>query len=167
MAYPPKRYPIATEKDEDVPKLAWLARQTLRWTAFLALPGVLWIAFELYGLTLFGPQMLFFSVAHTMPLVLIAIYLAVPLGGLWLVQSAAALLSHRYRKAVCLDIYSAQVFMSALALEALLLLTYQFWSQQPLARIPLCTIGLVLTALLVRQTYKVLWRTPAILVAAA
>lgn len=150
-----------------MPKLAWLARQTLQWTAFLAVPGLLWIAFELYGLTLFGPQMLFFSVAHTMPLVLIAIYLAVPLGGLWLLQSAAALLSHRYRKAVCLDTYSAQVFMSALALEALLLLTYQFWSLQPLARIPLCIIGLVLTALLVRQTYKVLWRKPERTVAAA
>jgi hypothetical protein len=45
-----------------------LARSIYRWNAFLALPGFLWAAFETYGLTLRGSQMLFFSIAHTRPL---------------------------------------------------------------------------------------------------
>jgi len=61
-----------------------LARQALRWSAFLALPGVLWAAFEMYGLTMSGAQMLFFSIAHTMPFLVLAVWLAVPAGAVWL-----------------------------------------------------------------------------------
>ena len=32
-----------------------------------ATPGLLWQAFEMYGLTLGGEQMLFFSIVHTLP----------------------------------------------------------------------------------------------------
>ena len=73
-----------------------LARSLYRWSVFLAMPGGLWIAFELYGLTLRGPQMLFFTIAHAMPFLLVAMFLSVPAGLAWLAQSVVAVASARY-----------------------------------------------------------------------
>jgi hypothetical protein len=73
-----------------------LSRILYRWSAFLALPGGLWEAFELYGLTLRGTQMLFFSISHTMPFLLLAIFLSLPAGLAWFLQSVLALLAPKY-----------------------------------------------------------------------
>jgi len=128
-----------------------LARQVLRWSAFLSLPGVLWAALEMYGLTMSGPQMLFFSIAHTMPLLVLAVWFAVPTGTVWLVQSVMAVAWPKYRSLAGISITAAATFTVALAIQGVLLATYEEWSYSTSARTPLCLLGLVLTAALARQ----------------
>ena len=133
-----------------------VARQVLRWSAFLSLPGALWAALEMYGLTMSGPQMLFFSIVHTMPLLVLAVRLAVPTGVAWLAQSALALAWPKYRSLVRISVPAAATFTVALGIQAVLLATYEEWSYAPSARIPLCMLGLVATAALVRQSWLAL-----------
>lgn len=133
-----------------------IARQVLRWSAFLAFPGILWGALEMYGFTLSGPQMLFFSIAHTMPLLVLAIWLAMPTGAFWLAQSVVALAWPKYRSLVSVSAVSAATFIFALVSQAVLLATYEEWSSSEVARTPLCLLGLVTTVLLVRESWRTL-----------
>ena len=130
-----------------------VAREVLRWSAFLSLPGVLWAALEMYGLTMSGPQMLFFSIVHTLPPLVLAVLLAVPTGAVWLAQSVVALVWPKYRSLVSISVWAAATFVVALASQAVLLVTYEEWSYSSLARTPLCLLGLVLTVVLVRQSW--------------
>ncbi|WP_247664422.1 SRPBCC domain-containing protein [Ideonella alba] len=110
----------------------------------------------MYGFTLSGPQMLFFSVAHSMPLLVLAIWLAMPTGALWLAQSAAALAWPKYRFLAGVSALSAATFLFALASQAGLLATYDEWSSSEAARTPLCLLGLVTTAMLMRESWRAL-----------
>ena len=138
-----------------------LARQVLRWSAFLTLPGALWAAIEMYGLTLAGPQMLFFSIVHTMPLLVIAILLAVFTGAGWLAQSAVALAWPNYRRLLGLSPLAAGTFVVTLSIQAALLTAYDDWSSMQSIRVPLCILGIVAIALLVRETWRSLRRPGA------
>ena len=63
------------------------SRRLYRWSVFGALPGGLWMALELYGLTLRGPQPLFhWVIEHVLPLVLV-VWLAIPIGAACLFQT--------------------------------------------------------------------------------
>jgi hypothetical protein len=115
----------------------------------------------MYGLTMSGPQMLFFSIVHTMPLLLVAVLLAVPAGALWLVQSVVAMAWPKYRSLVCISVSTASTFAIALAVQAVLLASYEQWSYSSAARTPLCLLGLVLTAALVRQSWRAFRAPPA------
>jgi hypothetical protein len=130
------------------------ARQLLRWSAFAALPGVLWAAFEMYGLTMFGAQMLFFSIVHTMPPLVLAVWLAVPAGGIWLTQAAVALAWPTYRDLLYLPTAAAATFFLALSVQAALLVHYEVWSSSKVLRVPLCLVGLIASALLVRESWR-------------
>jgi len=129
------------------------ARFIYRWSAFLALPGGLWAAFEMYGLTLSGPQMLFFSIAHTMPLLVLAVFLSVPMGIAWLVQSAGALIFSAYRERLTVPVKSLAVFTLAISFHSAFLATYETWSAIQEVRVPLCLLGLVVTAFAVHQAW--------------
>lgn len=59
---------------------------------FISLPGIAWQAFEMYGLTIRGSQMLFFSIVHTMPVVALLVFAAVPLGLIVLLWAGLGLL---------------------------------------------------------------------------
>jgi hypothetical protein len=136
-----------------------LARSIYRWTAFLALPGFLWAAFEMYGLTLRGSQMLFFSIAHTMPPLVLAVFLSVPTGIAWLAQSAMALVHPAYRARLAIPQRPLVVFVAAIVVHAALLAGYGSWSGNASLRVPLCVLGLVLTGFVVREAW--LWLRPA------
>jgi hypothetical protein len=109
----------------------------------------------MYALTASGPQMLFFSAAHTMPFLVLAVWLAFPAGAAWIIQSAAALLLATYRAKVQVPRSSALVFVVALALQAILLATYDKWSGSSL-RVSICCIGLASVALLLRAWFRCL-----------
>ena len=130
-----------------------LARSIYRWSAFLALPGFLWAAFEMYGLTLRGSQMLFFSIAHTMPPLVFVVLLSVPTGIVWLAQSAMALVLSPYRARLAIPRRPLAVFVVVIVAHAALLAGYGSWSGNASLRVPLCLLGLTLTALAIREAW--------------
>jgi|RhiMethySRZTD1v2_1073278.scaffolds.fasta_scaffold2642261_1 hypothetical protein len=131
---------------------ASLARWVYRLTAFLALPGGLWAALEMYGFTLIGPQMLFFSIVHTMPLLVFVVLLSIPTGIAWLAQSALALVHAGYRDRLAVPRRPLVVFATFIVAHAVLLVGYDSWSRTSL-RVPLCLLGLTLTSLAVREAW--------------
>jgi hypothetical protein len=131
-----------------------LARTIYRWSAFLVLPGGLWEAFEMYGLTIGGAQMLFFSVAHTMPIILLALWLSFPLGAAWLLQSGAALASKNYRERIAVPRPQAFLFAAAVLIHSALLYSYESWSASAATRLPVCVLGLALMLITVQQAWQ-------------
>lgn len=135
-----------------------LSRFLYRWSAFLSLPGGLWAAFEMYGLTLRGPQMLFFSIAHTMFLLVLAVWLSVPLGLAWLAQSAIAVVYPPYQAKLSVSRRTLAVFIVAIGFHAAALAWYGSWSITEV-RVPICLFGMLLTALVVRDAWRELRST--------
>lgn len=131
---------------------ATLSRFLYRWSAFLALPGGLWAAFEMYGLTLRGSQMHFFTIAHTMLPLVLAVWLSVPAGVAWLSQSVAAIALPTYRAKLSIPLRTLHVFVVAICVHAGALAWYDSWSVTPL-RVPICVLGLVLTAFCMREAW--------------
>ena len=128
-------------------------RSLYRWSAFLALPGGVWAAFEMYGLTLRGSQMLFFTIAHTMLPLVVAVWLSVPMGIAWLGQSAVAATSTSYRARLAVPRRALLAFIVAICFHAAALSWYGSWSVTSL-RVPICLVGLLLTALVVRECWR-------------
>ena len=114
--------------------------------ALVAAPGLLWQAFEMYGLTLGGPQMLFFSIVHTMPVAVLVVLLAIPFALALLGQAIASFFLEGYRLKVGLTKNAAGALSLFLAFHALALLAYEAWSSSIL-RIPVCILGLGLFAI--------------------
>lgn len=125
-----------------------LARSIYRWTAFLALPGFLWAAFEMYGLTLRGSQMLFFSIVHAMLPLLFVVVLSVPTGVAWLVQSAMALVHPAYRARLAIPWWLLAILVTTIAAHFAMLAGYDSWSSDASLRVPLCFLGFMLTGLM-------------------
>lgn len=118
-------------------------RSIYKWSFLLATPGLLWAAFEMFGLTLTGPQMLFFSVAHVLPIVLLMIWLAAPLFILWSGLTLAALAMTSTRQALAISIRQAAALLLGQALFGLAFLSYERWSNSPL-RLVVCTVGIAI-----------------------
>jgi hypothetical protein len=131
-------------------------RSLYRWSALLALPGGLWAAFEMYGLTLGGSQMLFFTIAHTMLPLVVVVWLSVPMGVTWLGQSAVAATITSYRARIAVPLRALLVFIVAICFHAAALSWYGSWSVTSL-RVPICLVGLLLTALVVRECWTEVW----------
>jgi hypothetical protein len=129
-----------------------LVRFLYRWTVFMTLPGGLWAAFEMYGLTLGGPQMLFFSISHTMFPLVLAVWLSIPAGLLWLTQTIAAITIPIYRSKVSVHRLTLAIFFTAICFHATALYCYGSWSMTAL-RVPICFIGRSLTALATRKAW--------------
>jgi hypothetical protein len=122
------------------------AMQIYRWSAFLALPGALWTAFEMYGLTLMGAQMLFFSIMHGMPYMVLMILFSSIFYAAWFLQSVAALAFAKYRDKLGIPVTESAYFATALATHAALLIWYEEWSYYDASRIATCLFGIVLYA---------------------
>ena len=125
------------------------ARSIYRWCALLALPGGVWTALEMYGLTLGGPQMLFFSIAHTLAPMILAVFLSFPMGLLWLIQSVFALFVPHYRAKLGLHIPTLCLFAVSLSFHTLTLWFYDFWSDTSALRVAICCVGLVFSGAVV------------------
>ena len=120
-------------------------RTAFKTTAVLALPGLLWQAFEMYGLTLAGPQMLFFSVIHTMPVAIVLVLLAVPCTIVLLGQAVASYFFIRYRDRLGITQRAAVALAIFLSAHLIALLGYEVWSSSVL-RVPICIGGFALFA---------------------
>lgn len=127
-----------------------VARWLYQASFLIALPGTLWSAFEMYVLTLRGPQMLFFSIVHTSPI--LSLLVAVGLCALVIValQSIVAFFLITYRERVRVSrsmVGWVTIFASS---HLLLLATYEHWSASDMSRIAVCILGLlVISGLLI------------------
>ncbi len=131
-----------------------IARSLYRWCALLALPGGLWTALEMYGLTMGGPQMLFFSISHTLAPMVLAVFLSFPTGLLWLAQTLAALAHLAYRAKVGVPTPSLAIFAVTLVTHTAALWTYESWSYVPALRVGICSVGLVFSGIALREAWR-------------
>lgn len=108
-----------------------------------AAPSALWVAFEMYGLTLFGSQMLFYSITHAFPAILGVVLLSVIFFLILLLFNAIFVASNKLcsklnpPKKVITFILVFQVFHVAA------LLSYEFWASITILRILMALFGLV------------------------
>lgn len=117
-----------------------VARRAFLFFLAAALPGLLWQGFEMYGLTLRGSQMLFFAIAHTMPLAVLLVVLAVPFMLVVFVQAVVALGRPGYRARVGISRRALMALVVYVPFHGLMLGTYEIWSGTSL-RIPMCLLG--------------------------
>lgn len=136
-----------------------VARQIYRWIAFGAMPGVVWSAFEMYVLTLAGPQMLFFSIVHTMPIMVVAVLVGFVCLTLWGLQSLFALfmIGYRTRIGIPVKVLATVVFLGTL--HGGLLWWYEKWSLSSL-RLVVCFIGIAAIGALLSLSIRYLWNAP-------
>ena len=130
-----------------------MARSIYRWVAFLALPGAIWAAFEMYILTLSGPQMLFFSIAHTLVPLALLVFLSFPLGIVWMVQSVAGVLSPNYAERLQLPKDVLVFFAGVTLLQTAALIGYDEWANSS-ARLVVCVAGIVMACLCVSKSWR-------------
>jgi len=134
-----------------------VASPLYRAIALVAIPGTLWSAFEMYLLTLQGPQMLFFSIIHTMPLMVILVLVGVLALALWMVQSAVALALPRYGAVLGVTTSALAAFVLLPGLHLALLFWYDGWSSSSL-RIAISLLGLATVGLLLWLSFRRLFR---------
>ena len=138
------------------------AMQIYRWSAFLTLPGALWTAFEMYGLTLWGAQMLFFSIVQTMPLMVLVILFSSVFYVAWFFQSVAALAFAKYRGNLSSPAPVIAFFAVALAIHAALLIWYEDWSYNDAIRVVICLFGIALFGTIIFLVTRYLRNSSAI-----
>lgn len=91
--------------------------------------------------------MLFFSIIHTMPFMVILVLLAVPFILALFLQSAAALFIERYRSKIGITKPALAALSLFLLFHSVALLTYDAWSNVSYLRVPICLAGIALFAL--------------------
>lgn len=117
--------------------------QFYRWVLFLAGPATVWTAFEMYGLTIIGPQMLFFSISHALPLILLVVLVS-SLFFLALAALNILFLLPKLREKIQIPSLTLTIVLGVQLLHVSALLTYENWSSVPTIRIIVCILGLLL-----------------------
>jgi hypothetical protein len=115
-------------------------RSLFKWALLLAAPGALWAAYEMFGLTLGGPQMLFFSISHALPPLFLLVLLAVPSFAIWTLTTAISLFTSSVRSALRLTFGTNAVLLAAQLIQVLCLVAYEAWSSSPV-RVVVCLLG--------------------------
>ncbi len=108
----------------------------------LAAPAMLWTSFEAYGLTLSGPQMLFYSVLHAQPALAIAVFFSIPIFLLWAAVNGALLAAVRLREAAGIAPRELKVYLQFQAAHIVALVFYEAWSAIAVVRVSLCIVGI-------------------------
>jgi len=133
-----------------------IARTFYGWIAIAAIPGILWSAFEMYVLTLGGAQMLFFSVLHTAPVLIVIVLVGLLALVLWAFQSIVALVLADYAAKLTVPATVLIAFILTAIGHLSLLFWYERWSESAL-RIPVCLMGLVIIGKLIVNWARHLW----------
>lgn len=109
----------------------------------LAAPFILWTSFEMYFLTLFGPQMLFFSIIHAYPNIVLMNSLSAPFYLLLAIYIGVLLILARFKSIHVLPTNILGTVLAFQLLHVLALVTYQQWAFSWF-RLPVCLIALAL-----------------------
>jgi hypothetical protein len=109
----------------------------------LAAPVALWTSFEMYGLTLRGSQMLFYSISHAYPVIYTVVFLSLAFFGLLALFNIAILLSGRLRQALNISIGVPALLLALQATHVGLLVSYSGWATSSY-RVLVCFLALAL-----------------------
>ncbi len=104
--------------------------------------------------------MLFFSITHTMPFVLILVLLAVPFILALFLQSTAALFVEQYRSKIGITRPAVATLSLFLLFHSAALLSYDAWSNVSYLRVPICLAGIALLALAIALVVVALGAVP-------
>ncbi len=128
-----------------------LARYTFLAVVLLALPGYLWSSFEMYGLTLvFGSQMLFFSIVHTSPILVLLVMMGVAFCSVWWILSLVALIVEGYQSRIGAPRAHHIAFLVTIGSHLLMLMFYDEWASS-LVRILVCLVGIAMVLLTLKN----------------
>ncbi len=109
----------------------------------LAAPAMLWTSFEVYGLTLAAPQMPFYSIVHTGPVIALMVLLcSLPLFLLWAVVNGVLLGAAPMRKAVGITPRDLKIYLRFQVAHVTALVFYETWSGVDALRVLLCLVGI-------------------------
>lgn len=111
----------------------------------------------MYVLTLGGTQMLFFSIVHTMPLLVFVVLLGWVALAVWALQSVVALALAGYRAQLALPVHALATVAGAVALHFSLLFSYDAWSPTTM-RVAICLLGISAVGVLLAVCRNHLWK---------
>jgi len=121
----------------------------------LAVPVLLWTSFEMYGLTIFGSQMLFYSITHAYPVIYSIVLLSLPFFFLVALYNGILILLAIIKKIAIVPLYVVGSVLSFQVLHALALYTYEYWANSGF-RVLVCICGLVSLLVVSIVCFKVL-----------
>ena len=115
---------------------------TYKYLLMLAIPALFWTSFEMYGLTLFGSQMLFYSISHAYPVIYSIVLLSLPFFFIIALFNSALVLLAVIKKSIIVSMNVIGSVLTFQILHVLALVSYGYWAQSGF-RIIVCIIGLV------------------------
>jgi len=120
----------------------------------LSAPSALWVAFEIYGLTLFGPQMLFYSIMHTAPVLVAAIFISVIFFLVLLLVNITLVAFPNLLLKVTVSNGVIKFFFLFQVIHIAALVAYEFWAHIPVLRVITATLGLVFVFYVLKAVNK-------------
>ena len=123
----------------------------------LSLPAALWTALEMYLVTLFNPQMLFYSLSHGLPLFMAIFSLSGIFFLLLMLVNLVLLILNALKFKTGLPIRIVSLIFVFQLIHMWVIFTYEAWSSIPLIRVIVSTIGILLVAYVLLVGFKVLY----------
>ena len=119
----------------------------------LAAPVLFWTSFEMYGLTMFGSQMLFYSISHAYPIIYSLVLFSLPFFFIIALFNIILGSLNIISKTNIVPMYVVGSVLTFQALHALALVTYEYWAHSGF-RVLVCIIGLVSLLAVTITCYK-------------
>lgn len=139
---------------------------TYKYLLILATPVLFWTSFEMYGLTLFGSQMLFYSISHAYPVIYTIVLLSLPFFFIIALFNSTLVILAVIKKSIIVPTNVIGAVLTFQIIHALALASYGYWAQSGF-RVLVCIIGLIsllaVTILCYREfvTYNKSFKTDA------
>jgi len=116
---------------------------TYKLLLILSAPALFWTSFEMYGLTMRGSQMLFYSISHAYPIIYSVVLLSLPFFFMLAIYNLILGSLIIIKRIVVVPIHIVGIVFTFQILHALALFTYEYWAPSGY-RVIICSIGLAL-----------------------
>jgi len=126
---------------------------TYKFLLLLAIPALFWTSFEMYGLTIFGSQMLFYSISHAYPIIYSIVLLSLPFFFIIALFNITLVLLAAIKKNIIIPMHVISYVLTFQILHAIALVTYEYWALSGF-RVIVCIIGLVSLVIVTIGCYK-------------
>lgn len=112
----------------------------------LAAPAAFCTSFEMHGLTLFGSQMLFFSISHAFPAISLVVLASAFFFVLLALLNVACLIFRRLSGSFTVPPSTVGIVLFFQGAHVLALFSYEVWSSNSFVRVTLGLVSLILLA---------------------
>ena len=110
------------------------------------MPFILWTSFEMYVLTLFGPQMLFYSITHAYPAIYLTVLFSLPFVAVSFLFAVVTLIKG---KSINIHYKTSYKLAAFIIFHAIALALYNQWSLITPLRVLVSVLGLLLVGYLI------------------